>query len=119
MFVAKYPDWTASLVFKDGTTLFFDGPKDLFTCYLGLNRFAPGRTTVDVARIEVKDYYSLRATDGVRAVYVVGSDVTGPMGRELVPFADPADAAAFLKDHQGQRLLRFHEITGAVLKTLE
>ena len=118
MFVAKYPDWVAVLRFKDGSALAFDGPKDLFTAYLDLQRYAPGRSAADVAAIEVKDYYSLRVVDGFRAVFVIGSDVTGPMGRELVPFAEPGDAAAFLKDHQGRRSLRFGEITASVLRTL-
>ena len=118
MFVAKYPDWVAVLRFKDGRALSFDGPKDLFTAYLDLTRYAPGRSPADVAAIEVKDYYSLRPIDGFKAVFVIGSDVTGPMGRELVPFADARDAAAFLQDHHGRRSLRFSEITASVLRTL-
>jgi len=31
MFVAKYPDWTASARFKDGTTYYYDGPKDMLS----------------------------------------------------------------------------------------
>lgn len=118
MFVAKYPDWTAVLRFKDGQALFFDGPKDLFTGYLDLKRYAPGRSAADVVAIEVKDYYSLRTVDGFKAVFVIGSDVTGPMGRELVPFSDAGDASAFLKDHQGKRIVRFGEVNGTLLRTL-
>lgn len=118
MFVAKYPDWVAVLRFKDGSALHFDGPKDLLTAYLDLKRYAPGRSPAEVAAIEVKDYYSLRPVDGFKAVYVIGSDVTGPMGRELVPFAEAGDAAAFLQDHHGRRSLRFSEITASVLRTL-
>ncbi len=118
MFVAKYPDWVAVLRFKDGSALHFDGPKDLFTAYLDLRRYAPGRSPADVAAIEVKDYYSLRVVDGFKAVFVIGSDVTGPMGRELVPFGDAGDAEAFLKDHHGRRSLRFGEVTASVLRTL-
>ncbi|HYG70620.1 MAG TPA: nitrous oxide reductase accessory protein NosL, partial [Anaeromyxobacteraceae bacterium] len=29
MFVAKYPEWLASLRLRDGTVAWFDGPKDL------------------------------------------------------------------------------------------
>ena len=29
MFVAKYPDWTGVIIFKDASSFFFDGPKDL------------------------------------------------------------------------------------------
>lgn len=118
MLVAKYPDWMATLRFRDGSILRFDGPKDLFTCYLDLGRYAPGRSRADVASVLVKDYYGLREVDGFKAAYVIGSDVTGPMGRELVPFSDPADAEAFLKDHRGRRILRFGEVTADVLRTL-
>jgi copper chaperone NosL len=31
MFVSKYPDWVATVTFKDSTVLFFDGAKDFFT----------------------------------------------------------------------------------------
>jgi nitrous oxide reductase accessory protein NosL len=118
MFVARYPDWTATLRFRDGGILLFDGPKDLFTCYLDMGRYAPGRSRTDVAAVVVKDYYGLREVDGLKAAFVLGSDVTGPMGRELVPFSDPADAEAFLKDHHGRRILRFGEVTADVLRTL-
>ena len=30
MFVAPYPDWIATIVFKDDSQVFFDGCKDLF-----------------------------------------------------------------------------------------
>lgn len=47
------------------------------------------------------------------AHYVVGSDATGGMGTaELVPFADPAAAAAFVAAHGG-RILPFEQISDA------
>jgi nitrous oxide reductase accessory protein NosL len=36
----------------------------------------------------------------VSAYYVLGSDIYGPMGRELIPFEKEADAKEFIKDHQ-------------------
>ena len=41
------------------------------------------------------------AIDGRSAHYVVGSDVTGPMGKELIPFATREAALEFSKDHGG------------------
>jgi copper chaperone NosL len=119
MFVAKYPYWTASLTFKDSTTFYFDGPKDLFKYYLNPGRYGSSRKQADVAAIHVKDYYSLAVIDGRQAFYVIGGDVSGPMGRELVPFARKEDAEGFLKDHGGKKIVRFTEITAALLKTLE
>ena len=119
MFVAKYPDWVASLTFKDGTTLYFDGPKDLFSYYLNPGKYGSAMKHSDITFLYVKDYYSLLSIDGLRAFYVSGSDVSGPMGKELVPFEKQADAEGFLKDHQGKKVLRFWEITPAFLKFLE
>jgi nitrous oxide reductase accessory protein NosL len=119
MFVAKYPDWVASITFRDATTAYFDGPKDLFSFYLDPGKYAPGRKQADIADIHVKDYYSLAVIDGRLAYYVIGSNVLGPMGKELVPFAGKADAEGFMRDHRGTKILRFNEITNSVLKGLE
>lgn len=119
MFVAKYPDWVASITFRDSTQVYFDGPKDLFTFYLDPGRYAPARKQADIAVIRVKDYYSLAVIDGRQAFYVIGGNVLGPMGKELVPFAVKDDAVGFMRDHKGVKVLRFNEITRAVLKGLE
>lgn len=119
MYVANFPDWAASLSFKDGSEAWFDGSKDLFTFLLNLRQYAPKRNASDLAEIRVKDYYGLKLIDGRKAFYVLGSNVMGPMGKELVPFATEAAARDFLKDHRGQRVLAFREITPAVLKGME
>ncbi len=119
MFVAKYPEWVCSIVFRDSTLVYFDGPKDLLAFYLAPVKYAPARKQMDISAILVKDYYSLALIDGMQAFYVIGSNVLGPMGKELVPFAAMKDAEGFMHDHQGKKILRFGEITRGVLKGLE
>ncbi|MBL0224928.1 MAG: nitrous oxide reductase accessory protein NosL [Geobacteraceae bacterium] len=119
MFVSKYPDWVATVTFKDTTTLFFDGAKDFFTYYLNMQKYTPARKQADVSAISVNDYYTLKPVDARKAHFVIGSDVYGPMGKELVPFGKLADAHAFLKDHKGKMILRFSDVTPRVLKSLE
>jgi nitrous oxide reductase accessory protein NosL len=119
MFVAKFPDWVCSITLRDGTALFFDGPKDLFKYYLSPGRYGAAIKPSEFISMTVKDYYTLEVRDGRRAYYVLGSDIFGPMGKELVPFATERDAQGFLKDHGGRRILRFQEITPAVLKSLD
>jgi nitrous oxide reductase accessory protein NosL len=119
MFVAPYPNWVGGIVYKDGGRSYFDGPKDLFTYYFAPEKYGSGRKRADIADIHVTDYYSVSAIDGRKAFYVIGSDVRGPMGKELVPFAKKTDADGFLKDHHGQKVLRFDEITPATLKSME
>ena len=119
MFVAKYPDWTGAIAFKDSTTRFFDGPKDLFIYYFAIKKYEPKRNPADIDNIWVKDYYTLSFIDARKAFYVIGSDVLGPMGKELIAFSSAADAKAFLKDHGGKKVLQFKEITPEVMKELE
>lgn len=119
MFVAKYPDWTAEIVFRDGTYAVFDGVKDLLTFYYGMERYGGGKRKDDIKALVVTDYYAVRPIDGTKAFYVLGSDAYGPMGRELIPFELESDAREFLKDHNGKEIIRFRDLRPSVLKDLE
>jgi nitrous oxide reductase accessory protein NosL len=119
MFVAKYPDFLAQIVFKDGSRDFFDGVKDMMKYYFELGKYRKDKQLTDIAAIWVTDYYSLSPIDGQKAYYVVGSDVYGPMGKELIPFKEEAEAKDFLKDHAGQQIYRFNDITKEVIKPLD
>lgn len=119
MFVAKYPDWTAVARGKDGHNLYFDGPKDLFTYYLDSDRYTAGKKQGDITALFVKEYYGLKTVDAKTAFFVVGSDVHGPMGAELIPFATQKDATSFFKDHHGKKIIRFVDITRQTLKELK
>jgi nitrous oxide reductase accessory protein NosL len=66
--------------------------------------------------VYVTDYYSTRPIDGRTASYVVGSDIMGPMGAELVPTADRSHAETLLKDHGGERVVGFGEVTAELVK---
>jgi len=119
MFVSKYPDWTAAVAFQDGSLAWFDGAKDLFKFLADPGRFMPGRRAADVRVVTVNDYYGVKPIDAKEAYFVIGSDVFGPMGKELVPFGKKTEAEEFLRDHRGQRILRFGEVNRAVLDGLE
>ncbi len=119
MMVAKYPHWLATTVWKDGRTVYFDGAKDLFKYLLALPTYAPGRAREEIDLLVVTEFYDLKPIDARQAWYVVGSDVLGPMGHELVPLATRADAEGFLKDHKGRRILRFDEVTAQLLAQLD
>lgn len=119
MFVAKYPEWVAEIVFRDGSYAVFDGTKDMFKYYFDMGKYNPAKKQSDIDSIYVTDYYTLTFIDGHKAYYVIGSDVYGPMGKELIPFEKEADAKEFMKDHKGKKILLFKNITTEVLKTLD
>jgi len=119
MFVAKYPDFLAQIIFADGSHALFDGAKDMFKYFFNLKKYNPAKERSDIASIYVMDYYSMTPVDGRTAWYVVGSDVFGPMGRELIPFQQETEAREFTKDHSGKHVLRFDEVTPELIKGLE
>jgi len=102
MFVDLAPRWMAG--YEDGPR--FDTPKCAFRH--------------DLARARagwVTEYYSQtrRDVDGVR--FVVGSDVIGPMGADLVPVGGESQAERFVEDHGG-RIVEVGEIDDALLRSL-
>jgi nitrous oxide reductase accessory protein NosL len=119
MFVNKYPDWVATVIFKDSSALYFDGAKDFFSYYHNMNKYTPARNQASISSVIVNDYYTLKPVDARQAYFVVGSDVYGPMGKELVPFGKAADAQAFFQDHKGKKVLNFNGVTPAILKSME
>jgi copper chaperone NosL len=119
MFVAKYPDFLCQVVFKDGSNAFFDGAKDMFKYFWNLPKYNPGKSQADIRSVFVTDYYDLVPVDGLKAYYVAGSTVYGPMGKELIPFVAEDAAREFLVDHSGSSILRFEEVTVDTLKPLD
>ena len=119
MFVAKYSDFLAEILFKDGSYAVFDGTKDMFKDYFNLKKYYPKKRLEDIDSIYVTDYYNLALIDGYHAFYVIGSDVYGPMGKELIPLEKEAGAKEFMKDHKGQSILRFKDVTHEMIKGLD
>jgi copper chaperone NosL len=119
MFVSLDPDWVATALYKDGHAHHFDGAKDLFKYLLNLPKYAPGDSRENIAAIGVTEYYGVTRMDARAAWYVIGSDTLGPMGHELVPLKTQAEAEEFLKDHHGKRILRFDDVTPALLEQLD
>ena len=109
MFVHKYTRWWCEILFTDGTSRYFDGPKDMFKFYLRPENYG-GSNKKKICKIFVRDYYSLDWLDAKEAYYVIESDVTGPMGRELIPAKSKEDAEEFQNDHHGTKVLRFKDV---------
>lgn len=81
------PSWTVVVDGEAGRE--FDTPK----CAL--------RSSVTPARLRFKEYYSGEAQAGAQLRFVIGSDVLGPMGEDLVP-VDPETANQFVQEHGGE-----------------
>jgi nitrous oxide reductase accessory protein NosL len=102
--------WTSELVGKDGAVTRFDTPRCALTAW---------RTgKADAAALRVQEYYERRWRDAAELRFIVGGDVLGPMGPDLVP-VDPARATKFIQDHGADRALRLEEIAPDVLGAMK
>jgi len=121
MMPAKYPEWRAQVVLKSGKRYHFDSPKDMFKFILGLTNKNEPKKWVDrneIAAIFVTDYAAKNYIDARKAYYVKGSDVQGPMGDDLVPFANKEDAQKFVSEHGGE-IITFSDVTVDIVKSLK
>lgn len=109
MFIYKYPKWAAQIVYKN-RHYSFDGVKDLMKYYFKHKK--------GIVKILVTDYYSQKAIDGEKAFYVIGSDIYGPMGNELIPFKSRSDAQTFYMDHKAKEVIEFNKITRKSISNL-
>ncbi len=102
MFVYKYPRWAAQIFYGD-KHYSFDGMKDLFKYYFD-NRDG-------ISKILARDYYSQKTINALEAYYVIGSDIYGPMGNELIAFKNESEAKTFNMDHRGTEVISFDDVT--------
>jgi len=111
MFTYKYPKWAAQIYYGE-KHFSFDGVKDLMKFYFDATKWGKYTDKIrdKISKILVTDYYSQKAIDGTKAYYVIGSDVPGPMGNELIPFAQESDAKSFFDDHHAKTIVRFDKI---------
>jgi len=110
MFVAKYPKWVAQIEVAQKHSHYFDGVKDMMKFYLNPSKFKHNHKEKDISKMIVTDYYSLNAIDAKNAYYVIGSNIYGPMGEELIPFKTKKEADDFSKSHFGKKVLKFEDI---------
>ena len=120
MFVAKYPKWAAEITYVDGKKVYFDGVKDMMKFLFKSEALV---TTIDttqrITSIFVTDYYTTQKLEAKKVWYVVGSNVFGPMGHELISFGNRDDAESFRKDHGGKMVMEFSQITPLIVKGLD
>jgi len=119
MFVHPYQKWITQIQFEDGSYHSFDGMKCMCRFFLNPGKYDATKRKQDIKLVLVRDFYTLKFIQHDAAFYVVGTDVLGPMGHELIPFGSEKDARTFLADHHGLKILRFHQIDSELLDKLD
>jgi nitrous oxide reductase accessory protein NosL len=110
MRIDRSSPWASDLIMADGATVSFDTPRCALTAW------RTGKTLATSLRVQ--EYYERRWRAGDELRFILGGDVVGPMGPDLVP-VDPSRAVKFIQDHGADRALRLDEITPDVLNTMK
>jgi len=110
MHMHHYANWVSRIKYPKDETYNFDGMKCMFKFYFNNKE--------GITDILVQDYYTLKTINAKEAYFVVGSDVYGPMGHELIPFKDKKSAKSFSLEHKGKEVLSFDEITEYMVRSL-
>ncbi len=111
MIIAEHPKWEGRMHKKGEERVLFCAPR----CLLMTN---PADKDSSGTKLKLRDYYSTDLIDARAAWFVAGSDVMGPMGPDLIPFADKKSAKEFMAEHHGKALYRYSELTLAKLKEI-
>ena len=119
MFVSKYPKWAAHIVTKEGHNHYFDGVKDMMKFYFEPQKYHHDHAKEDFIGLFVSDYYTLEKIETKDAFFVVGSNIYGPMGHELIPFKNEVDAKSFSDSHNGKKIYRFDALSRNIVWDLD
>lgn len=101
--------WRTELVGDDGAVTEFDTPR------CALTSWRQGKTIAK--SIRVQEYYDRQWRDGSEVRFVIGGDVVGPMGPDIVA-VDPSRASKFIQDHGADRALLLGEVTPQILSNI-
>jgi nitrous oxide reductase accessory protein NosL len=118
--VYKDPKWVAKIEVRNGKTVYFSSPKSMFEFYHRPGKwFDVGvKSERDFSKIVVTDYATMKPINAERAFYVYGSSVTSPAGDDLVAFESEAVAKKFATEQNGKRVLKFDEVSDALIRLL-
>lgn len=109
MLVDQAPRWIAGLTNSTGA-------QERFCCERCMFAHLRSPEGAQARDAWVTEYYAQQRMPVGEVLFVMGSDITGPMGKALVPIAGRAAAEQFMKDHYGNRILTADEITPEVLR---
>jgi len=118
--VYKEPKWVGKIKVRNGKTVYFSSPKSLFEFY-----HVPGKwfdvgvkSERDFSEIVVTDYETLKHINAETAYFIYGTNVTSPAGDDLIAIETEEAAKVFSKAHNGKRILKFDEVSDALIRLL-
>jgi nitrous oxide reductase accessory protein NosL len=118
--IYKDPKWVAKIEIRNGKTVYFSSPKSMFEFY-----HRPGKwfdigvkSERDFSKIVVTDHETMKPINAETAFFVYGSRAISPAGDDLVALGSKEAAEKFSKAYSGKRILKFDEVSDALIRLL-
>jgi copper chaperone NosL len=103
----KFP---AAIRLDDGRTFYFCGPGCMIRSWTDpVTHLGVKASHLESAR--ATEYFSGKTVDAKAAIWVAGSDVTGPMGPMPVALENQAAVEKFQQRHGGKHIFRLEDLT--------
>jgi len=108
MVPTEHAAFVSAIEVRDGRTFYFCGTGCMLRSWLHPEEhLGVGRD--ELARAIVKEYFAGAHLNATEVVFVVGSDIIGPMGPALVPVR-PQEVETFRQRHGGRDTFRIGEL---------
>jgi nitrous oxide reductase accessory protein NosL len=114
----KHPKWCAGFTFQDGTRCFHCCPKCMLHNLHHVSKYQPGHKREDIKDIWVTEYYSTKQINAKDALFVIGTDLQGPMGLDLIPVKGKEAAENLMRDYHGKQVLPLDQVTDELVNTV-
>ena len=112
MTVKKHAKFASAIQLEDDTTYYFCGTGCMLRTWLHPEVFL-NKPKQALRRGVVQDYFTGEQRDAAGVIWVVGSDVVGPMGPAIVPLSDEKSAETFQQRHGGKATFKLDELDDA------
>ncbi len=114
MFADMDTMFMTEVVLKGEKRAYFESPRHALMFYFEPEKYSNSVRKEDISHILVRDYITGRKAIADTMMFLIDSDVKGPMGKDIVPLSKE-NAKGFQKKHGG-RLLKFGELNPEVVK---
>jgi copper chaperone NosL len=113
MYPARYPEFQCQIIFKDLSYEAFDSPLGLLIYYLFQKEYDPKNRKIE--NIFFKDYIKNEWISANDTLFVVGTEIMGPMGIDFLPVSNKNDAKQLNDREKGSVIVSFADINQAFL----
>jgi copper chaperone NosL len=117
MAIHEHPKFASAIELDSGESYYFCGTGCMMKSWLHPEIFL-GHPKEALKRAFTLDYFDGSPLDALKAFWVAGSDVIGPMGPALVPLASEEDQATFMERHGGAKTFTLGELDDVLWETI-